>query len=280
MARTILHAKEPLVTLSPGVWLDRLQPGGRRGPADAVLGLMPGGQVWSDSFELGTPADAFQLMVPDIRLPANQYWPLHWHDCWIAVVVLDGACLIGDWWMAPGDMLISAAGIEYGPLVIGPDGCQMFEVFARLHEHQGGYALEYRDHPTLQDGQHAFKPRTGVNLRNERRMSLPCDGVDGLIKGRLEAGGRWDLGEPDDPERGVIGYTLLRPGERIAAHAYADWHGLFMLKGGVVLGKRELVAGEVIIAEPYAALDTIEAGASGAQLFEVARTAAGMERQS
>src|SRR5665213_4594685 len=50
MARTILHAKEPLVTLSPGVWLDRLQPGGRRGPADAVLGLMPGGQVWSDSF--------------------------------------------------------------------------------------------------------------------------------------------------------------------------------------------------------------------------------------
>jgi len=276
MPRTIVHEKQPPEALAPGLWLDQMQPGGRRGPADEVLGPMRGGQVWTDMFLLGAQADAFQMMVPDIRLPANQYWPLHWHDCWIAVVILDGTCLIGDWWMEKGDVLISAAGLEYGPLVIGPDGCQMFEIFARAHEQQGGYAPEYRDHPTLKDGQHAFKAREGVNRRNEGTMCLPCDGVEGLIKGHLRHGERWDLGEADDPDRGVMRYTVLRAGEGIAGHSHAEWHGFFVMAGSLRLGERELSAGQVIIAEPLARLEEIKAGTAGAELFEVARTARGM----
>lgn len=280
MPPTMVHEKQAPEQLAPGLWLDRLQPGGRRGPADQVLTETPGGQVWTDMFLLGTQDDAFQMMVPDIRMPANQYWPLHWHDCWIAVVILDGSCLIGDWWMEKGDVLISEKGLEYGPLVIGPDGCQLFEVFARAHEQQGGYAPEYRDHPTLHGGQHVFKVREGINLRNEGKMCLPCDGVEGLIKGRLRDGQRWDLGDADDPERGIMGHTVLKAGEGIAAHSYAEWHALFVLAGSIQLDGRELPTRTVIIAEPDVPLGAITAGPDGAELFEVARTVKGMERQA
>lgn len=278
--RSLVHEKTNLERLTDGVWLDRLQPGGRFGPNREVLAPLPGGQVWSDMFHLGTQDDPFIMTVPDIRLPANQIWPLHWHDCWIAVVIVEGSCLIGDWYMEEGDVLISAAELEYGPLVIGPDGCQLFEVFAQLHLSPGGYAPEYRDHPTLKWGQHVFKERSELNRRNEGRSSLPVDGVEGLIKARLEPGGRWDLGAPDDPDRGVMGYTALAAGEKLAPHSYADWHGLFVMKGSMRVMGRELGKGEVIIAEPGQRLDAIEAGPEGVEIFEAARTAKGMERQS
>ena len=276
--RTLVHEGEGARPLGPGVWLDRLQPGGRFGPGKAVLNPVQGGQTWTQMFHLGDPGAAFRMTVPDIRLPANQYWPLHWHDCWIAVVILDGSCLIGDWIMQPGDVLISAAGLEYGPLVIGPDGCQLFEVFAKLHLSAGGYAPEYRDHPTLQGGSHVFMDRSAINQRNAGRMSLPVDGVDGLIKGHLNPGARWDLGPPDDPERGVMAYAALAPGDRIAAHSYGDWHGLFIRRGSLALAGHGLSTDDVIIAEPGALLGEIIVGPDGAEIFEVARTALGMER--
>ena len=280
LPRSLVHAKAPPEALGPGLWLDHIQPGGRDGPDNEVRSLWPGGRVWTDMFCLGTPADPFILAVPDIRLPANQYWPLHWHDCWIAVIVLEGTCLIGDWWMEPGDIMITAPGLEYGPLVIGPDGCQMFEIFGQLHLCGGGYSPEFRDHPTLAGGDHAFSERAGVNLRNNGRSSLPCDGVDGLTKTRLAAGARWDLGVAGDPDRGVMGHTVLAPGETLVAHHYGDWHGLFVLNGGLSLGDHALGANAVVLAEPLAALPAITAGPEGAEVFEVARTAAGWERQA
>jgi len=62
---------------------------------------------------------------------------------------LDGMCLVGKWWMQPGDVLVSAAGLEYGPVLAGPEGCQLYEVFAQNHLSPGGYAMEYHDHATL-----------------------------------------------------------------------------------------------------------------------------------
>lgn len=277
--RIAIGAKAPLEQLAAGVWLDRIQPGGRRGPNGEVGGAVIGGQVWNDFFSLGAEGDDFQLLVPDIRLPPNQYWPLHWHDCWVAVIILDGGCLIGDWWMEPGDVLITAAGLEYGPLVIGPDGCQMFEIFAKLHLHGGGYAPEYRDHPTLQGTRSVFKARSALNRRNEGRQTLPVDGVEGLTKGRLTPGAQWDLGDPQDASRGVVRSTRLAPGERIAAHLYDDWRGVFVLDGEIRLGARTLAGGDVLILEPGAAVGEIEAGARGADWLEVARTARGLERR-
>lgn len=280
LPRSMVFQKPGPEKIDEGIWHDRMQPGGRNGPNGEVLEDFMGGRVWTDSWMLGTDRDAFQMLVPDIRLPANQVWPLHWHDCWIAVVILEGSCLIGDFYMQEGDFLISAAELEYGPLVIGPSGCQMFEVFAQLHLSPGGYSPEYRDHPTLAGGDHVFKERSELNKRNDGRTSLPVDGVEGLIKGHLEPGKRWDLGNPDDPDRGVMGYTALGPGETIAPHSYGDWHGLFVLKGGLRLGDRELSTGEVIIAEPGARVAGIEAGPDGAEIYEVARTADGMDRLS
>lgn len=277
MPRSLVFEKGAPERLAEGVWLDRLQPGGLAGPNGEVRAPLMGGQVWTDMFHLGTRADPFIMTVPDIRLPANQYWPLHWHDCWIAVVVLEGSCIIGDWEMGKGDLLISAAEIEYGPLVIGPEGCQMFEVFAQLHLSPGGYAPEYRDHPTLQGGQHVFRARSALNSRNEGRMSLPVDGVEGLTKGRLRPGERWDLGDPDDPDRGVMVYAGLAPGETVAPRSYADWHALFVMEGALSMPGRDLGPGDVVIAEPGARIAAYEAGPRGAEIFEVARTAKGME---
>lgn len=278
--RTMIAPKAPPERLAEGVWLDRIQPGGRKGPNGEVGGVVIGGLVWNDFFTLGAEQDAFQLLVPDIRLPPNQFWPLHWHDCWVAVIVLDGSCLIGDWWMKPGDVLITAAEVEYGPLVIGPEGCQMFEIFAKLHLHGGGYAPEYRDHPTLQGVRSIFKERSPLNRRNDGRQVLPLDGVEGLTKGRLEPGARWDLGAPDDPARGALRSTRLGAGERLGAHGYDDWHAIFVLAGEARLAaERTLGPADVLILEPGAAIGELEAGPEGVQWLEVARTAAGLERR-
>lgn len=275
----MIFKKPGPLSIGQGLWLDRIQPGGKSGPHDEALSSFPGGRVWTDSWLLGDQASDLQMLIPDIRLPANQYWPLHWHDCWIAVVILDGSCLIGDWWMEKGDVLISASGLEYGPLVIGPSGCQMFEVFADLTTHAGGYSPEYRDHPTLQGSIHVFSERSPLNRRNEGRMCLPVDGVEGLTKGRLKPGSSWDLGKADDPRRGMIGYTAFDPGQTIMPHAYGDWHALFVMEGSAIFAGRTLEKDDVLIVEPNAAVAKITAGPQGVEFFEAARTSAGMARR-
>ena len=264
--------------ISSGVSLERFYPGGKDGPNREVLSNTPGGQVWSDIIMLGDQSDSFQLSVPDIRLPANQIWPLHWHDCWVGIVVLEGQCLIGDWWMQPGDVLVTGASIEYGPLVIGPRGCRMFEIFAKLHLHAGGYAPEYRDHPTLQGTvvPFHFAERSAVNRRNEGRQTLPIIDEPGFIKGHLSAGVQWDLGESADPERGVMKAMRLSPKEQLTACRYDDWHALFVLDGALHIAGRTLGKDDFLLIRPNSAVEKIEAGIDGTQVLEVSRTARGI----
>jgi hypothetical protein len=277
---TTMVATERFVeSLAPGVTRSRLQPGGRHGPNGETRMSTPGGQGWNDIWLLGGEHDAFLTIIPDIRLPPNQFWPLHWHDCWIAVVIVDGWCLIGDWWMEPGDVLISAAELEYGPVVAGPDGCQLFEVGAQAHLFAGGYAPEYADHLTLQgSGPFTFKPRSARNRRNDGKQALPVDGVDGLTKSRVEPGNRWDLGDPKDPERAIMGCVAWAPGETIAAHSYGDWHWALVTRGSARLGDHELTTDDVVVAEPGAHVPELVAGPEGVEWFEVARTPAGEHR--
>jgi quercetin dioxygenase-like cupin family protein len=265
--------------LSPGVTRSRLRPGGKDGPNGEVHEEVPGGQVWICNWELGAPTDEFRLSIPDIRMPPNQYWPLHWHDTWIAVIVLDGTCLVGDWWMQRGDVLVSAAALEYGPLVNGPSGCQMLEIFAHGRDAGGGYALEYRDHPTLAnggpaDGRAEFKARPIGSERNAGRQTLPNDGVVGITTGRLGGGQRWDLGEPHDPLRGVLVDTTFHPGESSPPHTHADWRALLVMDGSMKVGDREITNDDVVIIEPDAEVGAFEPGPRGIHLLEVARTAA------
>lgn len=279
--RTIVHDKgNGPRALAPGVTLDHVQPGGRIDPQRHVDNHIAGGQAWSDFFMVGCPDQPFQMLVPDIRLPPNQYWPLHWHDCWIAIVILDGSCLVGDWWMQPGDVLISEAGLEYGPLVSGPEGVQLFEIFARMHEQAGGYGEEYRDHPTLQGVDTQFMPRSERNRGNAGHSVLPVDDAPGLSKGHIGTDARWDLGGASDAERGIVASTILVPGESWATHFRDDWHGLFLLDGAIECAGEELAKNSVLITAPDSEVSRVTAGTEGARLLECARTASAMERRA
>jgi hypothetical protein len=261
--------------LTPDVLLERFYPGGKAGPNGECLFNTPGGQGWTATLLLGDKDDSFQMLVPDIRLPANQIWPLHWHDCWTVVLVLEGQCLIGDWWMQPGDVFIAEPSLEYGPLLIGPQGCRLFEIFAQAHLSPGGYSAEYRDHPTLQGTHAVFKDRSPLNKRNEGRQMLACDGVAGLTKTRLSAGAQWDLGERREPERGILKDSRLAPKERLPAHRYDDWHAILVLAGSMQIAGRTLRQDDYLMIHPNGRVDEIEAGAEGAQLLELSRTARG-----
>ena len=259
--------------IAPGVTFRRLYPGGMLGPDEIVRNDIPGGQTWSEIVLLGTEQDDRIMGLPDIRMPPNQIWPLHWHDCWTVVVLLEGRCLIGDWYMDVGDVFVAAPSIEYGPLVIGSMGCRMLEIFADLALSPGGYSPEYRDHPTLQMGNHAFKPREGVNKRNEGHSSLSLEGVDGMWKTRLSPGWSWDLGEAGDPDRGVVRDTRLGANETIAARARGDWYAALVLDGSIKVAGRTLVRDDVLVVERDGEVPDVTAGAGGAQLLEHFRTA-------
>ena len=259
--------------------LEQFHPGGKDGPNGEVHFDTPGGQVWSEYVMVGDHTDPFQLLVPDIRMPANQLWPLHWHDTWTLVLVPEGQCIVGDWCMRPGDAFIAAPGLEYGPLLNGPHGCRLLEIFAKGHLADGGYAPEYADHPTLLGGAKVFKERSSINRRNQGHQILRIDGVEGLGKSRLAAGREWNLGDSGDPERGLMRDTRLSPGEAIAAHSYADWHFMLVLDGSFHIHGRTVERDGYLLVRPGGTVDRIEVGAGGVHLLELARTAAGMGRQ-
>lgn len=263
-------------TLVPGVTLRRLYPGGMKGPNGETENDIPGGQTWSENFALGGPKDDFIMLVPDIRMPANQLWPLHWHDCWTVVVVIEGKCQIGDWYMVPGDAFIAAPSIEYGPLLIGPMGCRLLEIFGDVALSPGGYSPEYRDHPTLQGGNHVFRAREGVNQRNEGHSRLALSQGDGMWQSRLAPGWSWDLGAADDPNRGVVRDTRLAAGERVAAQERGDWYAALVLEGTIEVAGKTLVRDDVLIAERGAAIPEIQGGPDGVHLLEHFRTARGL----
>jgi hypothetical protein len=259
--------------IGPGVSVTRLYPGGMKGPNGETARDIPGGQTWAEFVKLGNEQDDFIMGLPDIRMPPNQLWPMHWHDCWTVVVVLEGKCLIGDWYMEPGDVFVAAPSIEYGPLLIGPMGCRLLEIFGDLALSPGGYGPEYRDHPTLQWGDHVFKEREGVNKRNEGHSCLPLNDDGSMWKSKLAPGWSWDLGDPTDPNRGVVRCTRLEAGESIAAQERGDWYGALVLDGTVTAGGRELERDDVLVAERGAGVPAMIAGAGGVLLLEHFRTA-------
>jgi hypothetical protein len=258
--------------IAPGITLRRLYPGGMRGPKDEVSNDIAGGQAWSEIVMLGDQGRESIFALPDIRLPPNQIWPLHWHDCWTVVVVLEGRCLIGDWYMETGDVFVAAPSVEYGPLVIGSMGCRMLEIFHDLALSPGGYAPEYRDHPTLLGGNHVIKKREGINLRNEGHSSLSLEGAEGMWKSRLEPGRQWDLGDPNDPGRAVVRDTRLVAGGKVAMTQRGDWYAALVLDGSIQISGKTLIRDDVVIAERDATVPEIVAGPGGAQLLENFRT--------
>jgi hypothetical protein len=262
------HAED----VAPGITLRRFYPGGMAGPNRETYRDIPGGQVWSEAFVLGSESDDRIMCVPDIRMPPNQMFPMHWHDCWTVVVVTEGKCMLGDWYMDTGDVFIAAPSIEYGPLVPGPMGCRLLEIFGDLSLSPGGYSPEYQDHLTLLGGNHVFKESEGVNRRNHGHSRLPVEGTSGMWKARLEPGWRFDLGDADDPDRPVLRYTRLEAGEAIPARARGDWYGGLVLAGSAEFAGRRLVRDDVVIAERGAQVPALVAGSDGVEILENFRT--------
>ena len=258
--------------IAPGVTMRRLHPGGMLGPDEITRNEIPGGQTRSEIIMLGNEQDDFIYALPDIRMPPNQIWPMHWHDCWTVVVVVEGGCLIGDWYMEPGDVFVAAPSIEYGPLLIGPKGCRLLEIFGDLSLSPGGYGEEYKDHPTLQGGSHIFKNREGINKRNIGHSALSLEGAEGMWKSRLEPGWRWDLGDPDDPNCSVVADSRLAAGETMAATPRGDWYAALVLDGSVDVGGKTLVRDDVLLAETGSTVPEMTAGAEGVHLLENFRT--------
>lgn len=265
--------------LSSGVLFQKFYPGGRNGPNGEVHYDTPGGQTWSEYVALGDPSDAFQMLVPDIRMPANQLWPLHWHDSWTVVLVLEGKCIVGDWCMGEGDVFITEPSIEYGPLLNGPHGCRLLEIFSQAHLADGGYSPEYRDHPTLQGGPKVFKERSVLNKRNIGHQILPLGHIAGTWCGMLEPGREWNLGRADDMGRGIMRDTRLAAGETIIPHTYGDWHFMLVLDGSMRIAGRSIERDGYLLIRPDSRVDRIDAGPQGAHVLELARTAAGASRR-
>lgn len=259
--------------IAPGVVHASLHKGGLDGPNGELQFDTPGGQSWSGVLYLGTPEDDFQMMIPDIRMPANQIWPLHWHDCWTAVLVLEGTCAIGDWWMKEGDVFLTVPSLEYGPMVIGPHGCRLLEVFADADLAAGGYAPEYRDHPTLAlSAGRVFTERSQLNRRNEGRQVMPCDAPD-IWTGHLEPGVPWNLGETGDIDRGIMRLDRLAAGGLLPADRAGDWQARFVLKGTIEVEGRTLAKDEYIMTAPLRDTPVMTAGPDGADLLYLARSA-------
>jgi quercetin dioxygenase-like cupin family protein len=277
-------------TLAKGVTLSQIQPGGKEGPNNVVLNNdQPGGGIWSQHWYLGYPTDPWRVLIPDIRMARNQLWPMHWHDCWIALIILDGTCLVGDWWMSPGDVFIVPEGVEYGPILNGPKGSQQFEIYAR--DVPGWYSPEYHDHPTLshlqviKNGRPArfnvparFKARPEGSEGNYGNQTTPLAGLRGVKTGHLVGSQRFDLGEPGDPGRGVLIDSRFAPGEEYPPHWHRDWRFLVVLQGSLEIGGPEITKNDVVVIEPGNQVPSLKVGSDGAHLLEVARTAAAVPR--
>ena len=276
----------------------RLQSGGRNGPNGEVLREAPGGQVWSDQWVIGAPDSEFQFIVPDIRMPANQFWPQHWHDEWIAVVVLDGTVMLGDWWMKRGDIVVSPENAEYGPLLMGPSGCQLLETFSRSRV-GGGYAEEFRDHPTLSTREkiifamapdmleascgdyvrtgNVFGPRPAGSEQNAGKAVIPNDTVKGLQLGSLSGSGQlWNIGEPDDPLRGAMLDTGYSAGQIVPQHRHRDARWVLVMDGSMRVGDQEVARDDILLIEGDVEVPAFTPGPDGVQLLEFVRTIAGL----
>jgi hypothetical protein len=195
------------------------------------------------------------------------------------VLVLEGKCIVGDWCMEPGDVFVTEPSIEYGPLLNGPHGCRLLEIFSQAHLADGGYSPEYRDHPTLQGSPKVFKERSALNRRNIGRQVLALGNVAGTWCEKLEPGKEWQLGAPKDPERGIMRDTRLAAGQTIHRHSYGDWHFMLVLDGTFRIAGRTVEKDGYLLIRPDSVVGRIDIGPSGVHLLELARTAAGAARR-
>ena len=77
------------------------------------------------------PGDPSRPLVVLSDLPANYREPPHTHDSNYIEIVVDGDIRVGKTDMHKGDVRAMKAGVGYGPLVAGDNGCLRLTIFER-----------------------------------------------------------------------------------------------------------------------------------------------------
>lgn len=86
-------------------------------------------------FRMGGEKDTNCPAVTYVRLEPGDVAPRHAHGGWTVNVVVAGSCHIGDFpdmEMKPGSVLTSAPNVQYGPVIPGPQGVTLYEIFDSL----------------------------------------------------------------------------------------------------------------------------------------------------
>lgn len=77
-----------------------------------------------------TRTDGGEVAIVLIRYPEHFVVPVHHHGSDYCTLILEGSMTIGRRTFQVGDMRIAHAGVAYGPLRIGADGCTVIDFFA------------------------------------------------------------------------------------------------------------------------------------------------------
>lgn len=80
--------------------------------------------------EIGSPDQERRPLLAFVRYPPGARVPAHWHDTDYCSIVIDGEIEITRQRHGPGSIRIVKARTAYGPLVVGPEGCRVIDVFA------------------------------------------------------------------------------------------------------------------------------------------------------
>lgn len=80
------------------------------------------------STQPGDPATPLTVLS---EIPANFREPPHTHGCNYTEIIVGGELRVGKVDLGKGDVRVMQAGVGYGPLVAGPDGCTRLTIFDR-----------------------------------------------------------------------------------------------------------------------------------------------------
>ncbi len=80
--------------------------------------------------EIGATDQAQRPILAFVRYTPGARIPPHWHASDYCSIVVDGEIEITRRRHGPGSIRLVKAGTAYGPLVVGPSGCRVIDVFA------------------------------------------------------------------------------------------------------------------------------------------------------
>jgi hypothetical protein len=99
-----------------------------RDPTDRLHPPGYGDAGFQSVHALGREADDPAVVI--VKYPPGRVIPVHAHDTDYCSVVVEGSVEVTRRVERVGDIRVVRAGTAYGPLVVGPEGCTVIDIFA------------------------------------------------------------------------------------------------------------------------------------------------------